>query len=223
MSQPTGPGQPPEFRPPAAYGGYGGELQSYGQRHASPGSYEPPPFPPPVPWPSQPPPVAQPAAVPVTPAHPAQLPQRPGVVGLAATMAATASLQWVCVLSFLWLVATAGAAQLSTSGVDGGIYHILNRFNYRMLDGLAWPLYLFPVISFVLSFLLLARRSWARLAFTLTGAAAVLWSAWWLRDELLWWLGPAGYIAASVVVLWTGEANRWYAWQPASDARPQQI
>ena len=150
-----------------------------------------------------------------------RLPQRPGVVGLSATLAATASLQWIVVLSFFWLIATAGAAQLSTSGVDGGIYHILNRFNYRMLDGLAWPLYLFPVVSFVLSMLLLARRSWARLAFTLTGAAAIAWSAWWLRADLLWWLGPAGYIAVAVVILWTTEANRWYAWRPTSDPAGQ--
>jgi hypothetical protein len=148
--------------------------------------------------------------------RPTSPPQRPAVVGLAATLAATASLQWVCVLSFCWLVATAGAAQLGTTGVDGGLYHLLNRFNYRMLDGLAWPLYLFPVASFVLSFLLLARRSWARIAFSVTGAAALVWSAWWLWGDLEWWLIPASYIALTVLVLWTPEATRWYRWKQPS-------
>jgi hypothetical protein len=143
------------------------------------------------------------------------------VVGLATTLAATASLQWVCVLSFGWLVATAGTAQLQTSGVDGGVYHVLDRFSYRMADGLAWPLYLFPVASFVLSFVLLTRREWARLAFTATGAASILWSGWWLRDNLAWWLIPAGYIALTVLVLWTADATRWYRWRPGSDRYAQ--
>jgi len=145
-----------------------------------------------------------------------QPPQRPATIGLAATLASTASLQWIGLLSFCWLVASAGVAQLSTSGVDGGVYHVLSRFSYRMLDGLAWPLYLFPLVSFVLSFLLLTRRPWTRLAFSVTGAAALLWSAWWLRSDLLWWLVPAGYIAITVLVLWTAETTRWYRWRPAS-------
>ncbi len=144
-------------------------------------------------------------------------PPRPAVVGLAATLAITASLQWICALSFFWLVATAGAAQLGTTGIDGGIYHILNRFNYRMLDGLAWPLYLFPLAAFGLSFLLLTRRSWARLAYTVVGAASLAWSAWWLRADIVWWLAPAAYVFLAVLVLWTGPANRWYGWKPASD------
>ncbi len=139
------------------------------------------------------------------------------MIGLAATLAITASLQWVCALSFCWLMAVAAARQLGTSGVDGAIYHILNRFNDRLLDGLVWPLYLFPAVSFVLGFLLLTHRSWARLAFTAVGAGALAWTAWWLRNDLLWWLAPAGYVAVAVLVLWTGPASRWYAWKPASD------
>ncbi len=213
MSQPTGPGVPPDFQPPSHDGGYGGNLQNYGQQGYQGLGYVPTP----PPW--RPQPSAAPAA-PLAPAAvqalPSSPPQRPAVVGLAATLAATASLQWVCVLSVCWLVATAGAAQLGTTGVDGGLYHLLNRFNYRMLDGLAWPLYLFPVASFVLSFLVLARREWARIAFTVTGAAALVWSAWWLRTDLEWWLIPASYIALAVLVLWTPEATRWYRWNRQS-------
>ena len=141
---------------------------------------------------------------------------------MAATMAVTASLQWVCTLSFAWLVATVGVGDLGTSGVDGGIYHILNRFNDRLLDGLAWPLYLFPAVSFVLGFVLLARRQWARWAFTLCGALALGWSAWWLRSDLLWWLAPAVYIAVSLLIVWTAAANRWYGWQ-AAEERPDPL
>lgn len=201
-----------------SYGGYGGELQNYDpQRYAAAPPTQPT-------WTEPPPAVWNPNAT----APPAPLvaaaevprerpPQRPAVIGLAATLGATASLQWICALSFVWLVATTGANQLGTSGVDGGLFHILNRFNYRMLDGLAWPLYLFPLASLVLSFLLLARRPWARLAYTITGAAALVWSAWWLRNDFVWWLVPAGYIAVAVVVLWTADASRWYRWGRASD------
>jgi hypothetical protein len=170
----------------------------------------------PPPYPSQ---ASDPSAVYAHPstAHPPGAdhpPQRPGVIAMAATMAVTASLQWICALSFAWLVARAGVGGLDTSGVDGGIYHILNRFNDRLLDGLAWPLYLFPAVSFVLGFVLLARRQWARWAFTLCGALALGWSAWWLRSNLVWWLAPAVYIAVSVLIVWTAAANRWYGWRP---------
>ena len=246
MPQPPVPALPPDFQPPSGDGGYGGDLQSYGQPgYGQPNGrghgYSPipsttiPSFPtasypggqtsgqPPAPWPSVTTPTHPAVGYPALPstADGGSPPQRPAVVGLAATLAATASLQWVCALSFCWLVATAGAAQLGTSGLDGGVYHLLNRFNYRMLDGLAWPLYLFPVASFVLSFLLLARRAWARLAYTATGAAALLWSAWWLRDDFVWWFIPAGYIALAVLVLWTADATRWYRWKPASDPAGQ--
>ena len=269
MSQPANPGVPPQFRPPASYGGYGGDLQSYGQpvredtapaAPAAPvpaaldhqgGAYPAPPKPyaahphPSAPntypgngaasvgyashgygypgnaYPASPydfaqsvPPAA--AAISRTP----QPPQRPATIGLAATLASTASLQWIGLLTFCWLVATAGVAQLGTTGVDGGVYHVLSRFSSRMLDGLAWPLYLFPLVSFVLSFLLLTRRPWTRLVFSVTGAAALLWSAWWLRADLVWWLVPAGYIAVSVLVLWTADASRWYRWRPASEQAP---
>lgn len=214
MSQPVDPGVPPHFQPPVSYGGYGGDLQSYGQpRH--PSTYEQSYAPRLDTAGPVPPAVDAPVFLPA-PRMAGPLPQRPAVVGLAATLAATASLQWIGVLSLCWLLAAAGVSQLGTTGVDGGVYHVLSQFSYRMLDGLAWPLYLFPLASFVLSFLLLTRRPWSRLAFSVTGAAALAWSAWWLRSDLLWWLVPAGYIGVSVLVLWTAEASRWYRWRPTS-------
>jgi hypothetical protein len=295
VSQPANPGVPPQFRPPTSYGGYGGELQSYGQparqdspsgapaasaaplppapdqqagahRATPPDAYSGVTYPgntypgntypgntypgngyPGITYPgngypsngsagnsygSAPPGSAYPASAydlgqSMSPASATvasrtpQPPQRPATIALAATLASTASLQWIGLLTFCWLVATAGVAQLGTTGVDGGVYHVLSRFSSRMLDGLAWPLYLFPLASFVLSFLLLTRRPWTRLVFSATGAAALLWSAWWLRADLVWWLVPAGYIAVSVLVLWTADAGRWYRWRPASDAAGQ--
>ena len=91
---------------------------------------------------------------------------------MAATMTVTASLQWLCALSLAWLVATAGAASLSTTDVEGALYHMLRRFHLRMIEGLALPLYGFPTLAFFLGFVVLAPRTWARLALTLTGVAA---------------------------------------------------
>jgi len=160
VSQPPVPGVPSSFGPPS-YGGYGGDLQSYGR--TGPAASAPPPSAPPMSHsdqvaPGQP---FSPGAVWPAPQHqpfqayatvrPTAVPQlpvrRPVFVGMAATMAVTASLQWICALAFLWLVATAGARQLGTSGVDGAIFHLLNRFDDRLLDGLAWPLFGFPLAS----------------------------------------------------------------------------
>lgn len=129
---------------------------------------------------------------------------------MAATMTVTASLQWICVLSFAWLVATAGAASLSTTDVEGALYHMLRRFHLRMIEGLALPLYGFPTVAFFLGFVILAPRTWTRLALTLTGIASLAWSGWWLRHDILWWLPAAAYIAVVCLVLWTPGATQWY-------------
>jgi hypothetical protein len=217
VAQPPGPGVPPDFHPPASYGGYGGDLQNYSPQNYSPQNSGSQATPPPA---GSAPPIPAPALLTPRP-QPAGPPQRPAGVGMAATLAATASLQWICALSLGWLIATAGTQQLGTAGVDGGVYHILNRFSDRLLDGLAWPLYLFPLASVVLSFLLLTRRLWARAAFTVTGVAALSWSAWWLRHDLLWWVIPAGYVATAVLVLWTHSCTRWYGWSTRSDPAGQ--
>lgn len=173
----------------------------------------PPPFavPPPsyVPWPHQELPYSGPAGL---PAAPGRVLQRPAVVATACTLAVTASLQWVCALSFGWLVAFAAWDDRPPAGTANAIEQLFARFHERMLDGLAWPLYLFPLLSFTTGFLLLAQRPWTRWAHTLVGVAALGWSAWWLRDDLLWWLAPAAYIGVACAILWTPAANRWYRW-----------
>lgn len=199
MPSPSIPPGLPQFRAPGPYGAPPAALP--------PGYGIQPPVPPPssVPWAYQQPP-----------------PQRPASVGIAATLAVTASLQWICALSFAWLVATAGAQSLQSSGSDGNLFHILNRFHYRMIEGLAWPLYLVPAASLVLGFWILSRKPWTRIAFSSVGVLALAWLAWLLRDHLIWWIVPAAYIATGSALVWTRAASAWYGWgrRPAEDAGP---
>ncbi|MCW2810416.1 MAG: hypothetical protein JWP61_874 [Friedmanniella sp.] len=138
-------------------------------------------------------------------------PQRPGVVALAATLTVTASLQWVTALSLLWVTAAFGAGSLESNGTEGVLFHLLNRFSARMLDGLAIPLYLFPALAVVAGLLLLRRQAWTRVAHTVLGLASVAWAAVWLNGSWLWWVIVAGYVAFCCAVVWTRAATRWYA------------
>lgn len=140
-------------------------------------------------------------------------PQRPAVIALACTLAVLGSLQWICALSLLWVSATVGTGAFAQLGDTGAVFHILNRFSYRMLDGLAVPLYLFPLASIVTGFLVLSRRPWTRLVHSGVGLAALGWAAWWLQDNLLWWFSAAWYVVVACLVLWTPGATAWYRWQ----------
>ena len=144
---------------------------------------------------------------------PATAPQRPVGIGLAATLAVTASLQWICGLTLLWLAAAAGADTLSRSGTQGAVFHLLHRFDIRMSDGLAVPLYLLPLASLLTGLLILSQRPWTRIAHTGVGLVALGWSAWWLQDHLEWWAVGALYIVIGCLVLWTPSASRWYGRQ----------
>ncbi len=140
--------------------------------------------------------------------------QRPATVGLAATLAVTASLLWVCGLSLFLLIAAAGTRALGPSGDDGVVFHLLDEAVLRMGDGLWVPLYGFPLASAATGFCLLARRPWARVAHTAVGAAALAWAGWWLRDSLLMWLVVAVYVVTAVAVVWVPSVGRWYAGRP---------
>lgn len=225
MSQPSTPTGPPRFTPPASYGGYGGDLQNYpvSGRPSSPAPYADPPAPPRTGYPS--PGYPQVGHAPLghpQPGYPEhrpgipQPPQRPGTVGLAATLAVTASLQWVCALGFVWLVTTAAVSELGTTGADGVLLHMMSRFGYRMVEGLAWPLFLFPLASTFFGFALLGRAWWSRIGFTVTGLVAVLWSLWWLHSSWLLWLPSTAYIAVACLLVWTPSASRWFARKPTA-------
>lgn len=156
-----------------------------------------------------PPPLAPAPGRPV--ATPSNGEPRPAVIPIAATMATTASLQWVCALSLVWVTATVGAAELGQQGQEGALFHLLNRFHYRMVDGLAWPLFGFPAVSLVTGFLLLSGRAWTRIAHSIVGVLAIGWSAWWLRDDLAWWFSSTCYVAIACLMLWTPAATRWFS------------
>lgn len=133
------------------------------------------------------------------------------VIGLATTLAVTASLLWVSALTLAWLVAAGAGEALQQSGDTGLAFHVLDSFSDRMLDGLAVPLYLFPLASLVTGFLLLIRQGWVRVLHSTVGVLALAWSAWWLRHSLLEWASVAVYVGVAVGVLWTPAATRWYA------------
>lgn len=157
-----------------------------------------------------PPPPVQQQLPPGTPGAPGADQQRPAVIAIAATLAITAGLLWMAGLGLLWVTATVGAADLGQQGAEGGLFHILNRFNYRLVDGLAWPLFGFPLLAVVTGFLLLSGRAWTRIAHTALGVLALGWAAWWLREDLTWWISPACYVAFACLVLWTPAVTRWY-------------
>jgi hypothetical protein len=151
------------------------------------------------------------------------LDQRPALVGLAVTLAVTASLLWVCGLSLFGVVALAGIDAMSPVGEEGVVFHTLDSFVLRMGDGLWVPLYGFPVASIVTGFLLLVRRPWVRLAHSAVGVTSLGWAAWWLRDSLLGWFVVALYVGTAVAVLWAPSVGRWYARGARRQAQPGDV
>jgi hypothetical protein len=184
----------PQFRAP------GQPAQPYG--YGTPGQPVPVAVVPPAPW------SAPQAAVPAGP------PQRPAVIALGCTLAVMAALQWICALSLVWVTATVGTGAFSEVNDNGVVFHVLDRISQRLLDGLAVPLYLFPLASITTGFLILSRRRWTLVAHTAVGLAALAWAAWWLQDNLLWWFSAAWYVVVACLVLWTPGATAWYRWRP---------
>ena len=133
-------------------------------------------------------------------------------IGLACNLAVTASLLWICALSLAWVTATAGADRLAIDGETGPLFHILNRFDDRMVEraGLA-ALSLPRGLLRHRSAAALPDTGWARIVHTALGLAALGWTAWWLQDNLLWWVSSAFYIAVACLLVWTPGASRWYA------------
>ncbi len=208
MSTPGGP-----------YGEYGGPLPHYGVSPTDPRA----PITPGSPYGQRyglpvPPPAYRPVSAPhPSPAHPPvpyppALLQRPAGVGTASTLAITASLLFVCGLGLLWLVAYSITSSFDAAQDDQAvIFHIAERFQLRLTQGLAIPLFGFPVLGTVAGFLVLVQRSWARWVFTAVGVLSLAWSAWWLRSSLPWWVPALVYVGTAVGIVWTAAASRWYA------------
>ena len=144
-------------------------------------------------------------------------PQRPAVVTLACCLSVVASLQWICGLALAWVAAAVATGTFAQIGDDGALFHVLHRFDHRLLDGLAVPLFGFPLLSVVTGFAILSPRPRARLLHTAVGLAALLWAGWWLREDLLWWFSAAWYVVVACAVLWTQGATAWYHQRPAHE------
>jgi hypothetical protein len=120
-----------------------------------------------------------------------------------------------CGLGFLWLVAYSITASFDPSVADETVvFHLAERFQLRLAQGLAVPLFGFPLLGAVAGFLVVLQRSWTRLLFTAAGVLALGWSAWWLRHAFVWWVPVLVYVGTAVGIVWTRSASRWYAARP---------
>ncbi|MDN5727754.1 MAG: hypothetical protein L0G99_17765, partial [Propionibacteriales bacterium] len=154
-------------------------------------------------------PLAQPRS-PALPRSP-ELAQRPLVVGLAVCMSTTAAMLFVCAFGFIWMVALVMRDTFDYNDpVEGVFYHMAERLHLSLMQGLLLPLLAFPVLTVVAGFLLLIRRAWPRLVYSLLGVAALGWSSYWLQNDLRLWAPPALYIVFCILIVWHRSSNRWY-------------
>ena len=188
-SPPSGPMQPGPMQP--------GPIQ--------PNPYEPQ-MQPPAGWqPGGPPQLSYPAQ----PSQDAN--RRPVAVTLSCLLTVTASLQAVCAIAMVWLFIAAGAGSLDpTDPTEGPLFHILERANLALTNGLAAPLLGFPAASLIAGFLLLNRANWSRILNTVLGVAASVWMIIWKLDQPTLVAVPITYIAFCVLLLWLPGSNHWY-------------
>jgi hypothetical protein len=146
-----------------------------------------------------------------------KVPPRPAQVTVAITLGVTGSMVWVTGLALAWLFSQTLQRSLNYNGAAGPFYYMLERFQLRLVDGLAWPLFGFPIAAVVMAFFLLVRRRWPRIVYSVLGAASLLITTLMLHGDvtLVW---PAiGYIAFTCVVLWSPSVTGWIA----AGSRPQ--
>ena len=154
-----------------------------------------------------------------------QSPQRPAMITLSLVLIVTGSLVWMAALGFVWIFVYIARDSFSYSGVEGAIYHLLEGFHLRMLQGLAFVLFGAPTAAVVLSFFLLRRARWPRIAISAVGAAGLAVCGVMLAGDLNWMIPGAAYIAFACVILWTPAVTRWCTWADADariDQRPVQ-
>lgn len=120
-------------------------------------------------------------------------------------------MQFGCATLFLWMMAGVVRSSFDPfDTVEGVFLHMAERFHLSMVGGLAWPVLGLPVLAVVAGFLLLLPRDWTRICYTVLGVGVLAWSAFWLQDDLRWWIAPAIYIAFCTCIVWTPSATRWY-------------
>ncbi|QGN34747.1 hypothetical protein [Microlunatus sp. Gsoil 973] len=135
--------------------------------------------------------------------------QRPALLTLSLVMIITGSMLLMTELALVWLFVSIARDGLGYSGTDGIFYHMLERFHLQMLKGLAWVGFGFPGAAVVLSFFLLLRRPWPRIAVSLLGAATIVAAAVVLSGHIAWVVPIGVYIAFAVAILWTPDVTIW--------------
>lgn len=130
---------------------------------------------------------------------------------MSSVLTVTASLQALCAVAMVWLFIAAGAGTLNPSdSLEGPIFHILERANLALTNGLAVPLLGFPAAGFIVGFLVLIRGRWSRILATALGVSATVWLVVWRLTQLNLVAVPIVYIAISVLLLWLPGNKRWY-------------
>lgn len=143
------------------------------------------------------------------PAAPARPMQRPALLTLAVVMIIAGSMLLMTELALVWMFVYIARDPLGYSGTDGVFYHMFEQFHLQMLQGLALVGFGFPGAAVVLSFFLLMRKPWPRIAISLLGAAAIVAAAVVLSANITWVLPVGVYIAFAVVILWTPAVTAW--------------
>lgn len=206
MAEPYGPqgrpGYPPGPTPPT------GSRPGYGTAGSPPQPY---PTPPPA-FPNAPGPSSVPKAVAGPPAQQAPAaPQRPAQVTVAISLGVTGSMVWMTGLAIVWLFAESLRQSLDYR-TEGAIYYMVERFHLKLVEGLVWPLFGFPLAAVVSGFLLLLRRPWPRIVFSALGAVSLLVTVLMMRGNLqLMWPGIV-YICFTCLLLWSPGVSRWCSW-----------
>ena len=143
---------------------------------------------------------------PVPPARPMQ---RPALLTLSVVMIIAGSMLLMTELALVWMFVYIARDPLGYSGTDGVVYHMFEQFHLQMLQGLALVGFGFPGAAVVLSFFLLMRKPWPRIAISLLGAAAIVAAAIVLSANISWVVPVGVYIAFAVVILWTPAVSAW--------------
>lgn len=156
-----------------------------------------------------PPPEAYGHGLPIGPAAPPRPTQRPAMLTLSVVLIIAGSMMLMTELALVWMFVYIARDGLGYSGTDGAFYHMFERFHLQMLSGLALVGFGFPSAAVVLSFFLLMRKPWPRIAISLLGAASIVAAGIVLSANITWVLPVGVYIAFAVVILWTPAVTSW--------------
>jgi len=141
--------------------------------------------------------------------------QRPAMITVSLVLIITGSLLWMTALGFVWIFAYIARDSFGYSGAEGAIYHMLERFHLRMIEGLAGVLFGAPAAAVVMSFFLLKRAPWPRMVISALGVISIVMAGVLMSDDLVWILPGGAYIAFACLILWTPSVSQWCTRRPA--------